>query len=137
MSGCRAPSYRDVTAENMDILNWVFFGPAKLIQLWPYAGVVIAALLIILQIALTLRARKSFDTGFFRQATVFAGLLWLIFNAFELQLAAVTLKNGGTTLRLDLVVLVPILYVLTLAAVISVGRQLTFLSAEKPQNRDH
>lgn len=120
----------------MDILNWVFFGPAKLIQLWPYAGVVIAALLIILQFALTLRARKPFDGGFFRQAAVFAGLLWLIFNAFELQMAAIALKSAGTNLRLELIVLVPILYVLTLAAIISVARQLASLFAEKSQGRD-
>lgn len=120
----------------MDILNWVFFGPAKLIQLWPYAGVVIAALLIVLQVALTLHARTPFDSGFFRQAAVFAGLLWLIFNAFELQMAALALKSGGTNLRLDLIVLVPILYVLTLAAVISVARQMTSCLPEKSQNRN-
>ena len=119
----------------MDISNWVFFGPARLIQHWPYAGVVIAAILIVLQVALTMCARKPFDGGFFREATVFAGLLWLIFNAFELQMAAIALKNGGTNLRLDLIVLVPILYVLTLASIISVARQLKALSYAKSQNR--
>ena len=121
----------------MDILNWVFFGPARLIQHWPYAGVVIAAILIVLQVALTMRARKPINGGFFREAAVFAGLLWLIFNAFELQMAAIALKNGGTNLRLDLIVLVPILYVLTFAAIISVARQLTTLSQAKSQNRNN
>lgn len=109
----------------MDIVDWIFFGPARLIAMWPYAGVAIAAGLIGLQLALTLRIGKSFGFGFFREAAVFAGILWLIFNAFELQMSAIAAQSGkGTFLRLDLMVLVPILYVLTAAGVYSLFKQI-------------
>ncbi|MEO8103561.1 MAG: hypothetical protein ABI790_13620 [Betaproteobacteria bacterium] len=110
-----------------DLLAWIFFGPAKLIALWPYAGVAIAGVLIATQAWLTWRARAAFTTGFFREAPVFAGLLWLIFNAFELQMSAVfapATKSDSAILRLDLIVLVPILYVLTVAAGLSVAKQM-------------
>ena len=108
----------------MDIINWIFFGPAKLIALWPYAGVAIAAGLIALQGGLIWRARQPFNSGFFRLAPVFAGLLWLIFNAYELQMSAISAKTEGGFLRMDLIVLVPILYVLTAAGVLSLARPL-------------
>ena len=108
----------------MDILDWLFFGPAKLIAIWTYAGIAIAAALIAIQAWLTWRARKPFDLGFFREAPVFAGLLWMIFTAFELQMSAIAVKTAGGFLRLDLIVLVPILYVLTAAAILSLAKQL-------------
>ena len=109
----------------MDILGWIFFGPARLIAAWPYSGLAIAAFFIALQIALHLHHRHQFNFGFFREATVFAGILWLIFNAFELQMAALTAQSGKSgAMRLDLMVLVPILYVMTSAAVYSLVRQL-------------
>ena len=106
----------------MEFFSWIFFGPAKLIALWPYAGLAIAGGLIAMQAWLIWRARKAFDIGFFREAPVFAGLLWLIFSAYEWQMSAVAAKGG--MLRLDLIVLVPILYMLTAAAALSVARQM-------------
>ncbi len=108
----------------MDIFEWLFFGPAKLIALWAYAGVAIAVGMIAMQAWLTWRARKPFDLRFFREAPVFAGLLWLIFTAFELQMSAIAAKTAGGFLRLDLIVLVPILYVMTAAAVLSLVKQM-------------
>ena len=108
----------------MEFFDWLFFGPAKLIGLWSYAGVAIAGLLVALQAWLTWRAQRPFDRSFFREAPVFAGVLWLIFNAFELQMSAIAAKTVGGFLRLDLIVLVPILYVLTVAAVLSLAKQI-------------
>ena len=110
----------------MEFFTWIFFGPARLIALWAYSGVAIAASLIAMQAWLIWRARQPFDIGFFREAPVFAGLLWLIFNAFELQMSAVAAKTQSGILRLDLIVLVPILYVLTAAAVLSLVRQINW-----------
>mgnify|MGYP001123434409 CR=1 FL=1 len=107
----------------MDPIGWLFFGPAKLIALWPLAGVVIAAALIAGQVALNLRSAQTFDLRFFRMAPVFAGLLWLIFNGYELQMAVIAAKNSNGLLRIDLMVLTPILYVLTLAAAVSMRSQ--------------
>jgi len=113
-------------------MDWIFFGPARLIAIWPYAGVAIAAALIASQAILTWRAGKPFGFGFFREAAVFTGLLWLIFNAFELQMSAIATQSGkGAFFRMDLVVLVPILYVLSIAAAISLARQL-----RSPAKRD-
>ena len=108
----------------MEFIKWIFFGPAKLIALWPYAGAVIAGALISLQAWLTWRNEKPFGRGFFRQPLVFAGVLWLIFNACELQMSAISAKTDGGTLRMDLIVLVPILYVLTTAGVLSLVKQM-------------
>lgn len=106
----------------MELLGWLFFGPSKLLALWPLAGVAVAALLVACQVVLTLRSGRPFDRSFFRQAPVFAGLLWLIFNGFEAQMVVLAGKSGGL-LRIDLMVLVPILYVLTAAAVYSIAQQ--------------
>ncbi|MEP7156660.1 MAG: hypothetical protein ABI905_12855 [Betaproteobacteria bacterium] len=118
----------------MDIVDWIFFGPARLIAIWPYAGVIIAAALIGFQLVLTLRRDTSSRSSFFREAAVFSGILWLIFNAFELQMSAIAAQSGnGAPLRLDLMVLVPILYVLTAAGLYSLFRQMRGpASAEVP-----
>lgn len=116
----------------MELMSWLFFGPALLIAHWPLAGMVIAAVAISLQLALTLRAGRRLDLTFFREAPVFAGLLWLIFGFYETQMialmprmtAAATNANANPLLRLDLIVLVPILYLLTGAAIYAVVRQL-------------
>ncbi len=103
----------------MEILSWIFFGPAKLIAWCPYAGAGIAGGLVSAQVWQHLHKKKAFDAGFFREAPVFAGLLWLIFSAFELQMSAISSQTNsqGTALRMDLVVIVPILYALTGAAI--------------------
>ena len=109
----------------MEFLSWLYYGPAKLIAHWHAAGVVLGGVLIAAQIGLTLWSGRHFDAGFFRAAPVFAGLLWWIFNAYELQIAATSEPGpAGGTLRIDLMVLVPILYVLTLAAVVTIVREL-------------
>ena len=111
----------------MEFVNWLFFGPAKLIGVWPYAGAAIATVLIAVQAWLVWSAQKPFSLSFFREAPVFAGILWLIFNAFELQMSAIAARQSNAPsgfLRMELIVLVPILYVLTIAAVLSLARQL-------------
>ncbi len=104
----------------MDLIGWIFFGPAKLISHAPYAGLLISAALISVEVIRTLASGTGFSRAWFRRASVFTGLLWAIFNLYELQLAAVlgsALANAGVLLRLDLIVLTPILYVMTGVAV--------------------
>ena len=110
-------------------MSWIFFGPAVLIAYWPYAGIAIAAILIVTQAILTARRSGKFDKRFFREAPVFAGLLWLIFGFYEMQTRAAMTSAGKPNevlgfFRLDLIVLVPILYLLTAAAIFSVVRQI-------------
>lgn len=109
----------------MEFINWVCFGPAKLLAIYPLAGVVIAVAMIGLQALLSWRKAALFQRNFFREAAVLAGLLWLIFNLYELQVSAIlATSDSGGTLRMDLIILVPILYALTAAGVLSVIAQL-------------
>ena len=117
-----ALSANSLTRKSMEIINWLFFGPSMLIAIWPLAGVVIAVFLILCQLALTYRSGQAFDLKLFRKAPVFAGLLWLIFNGFEAQMSVLAGKSGGL-LRIDLMVLVPILYALTAMAIHSIAHQ--------------
>jgi hypothetical protein len=109
-------------------MSWIFFGPAMLIAHWAYAGITIAATLIVSQMLLTIWNRGKFDKSFFREAPVFAGLLWLIFGFYEMQMRAATATTGKpfeitSFFRLDLIVLVPILYLMTGAAIYSITQQ--------------
>jgi len=104
----------------MDILDWLFFGPAKLIAILPYAGFGLGATLIGVQVARSCLAGETINRLWFRRPAVLAGLTWLIFNLYELQVAAVfanTQAGGQVLFRLDLTVITPILYVLTAFAV--------------------
>ena len=103
----------------MTFFNWIFFGPALLLQNLPYAGFAIAALLIGAQAARTLVRGETLGRQWLRKAPVFTGLLWVIFNLYELQIIALTAANKVSTLRIDLMVLTPLLYVLTAYAVYS------------------
>ena len=109
----------------MELVSWIFFGPAKIVAIWAYAGMLIGAALIGVQAWLRRLKGAMVDRDFFRQAPVLAGLLWMIFNLYELQAVAILAKNpAGGTLRMDLIILVPILYALTLAAILSIRAQL-------------
>lgn len=108
----------------MQLLNWVFFGPTRLLEIWPYAGFVIAAVFIGAQLTRSLTENNRFDRQWFRKAPVFTGLIWCIFNLYELQMRAVNLANEATfsMARLDLMVLTPLLYVLTAIAIAALVR---------------
>ena len=103
----------------MELLSWLFFGPSRLLALWPYAGFVIAAILIGAQLMQSISAHHSFGRQWFRKAPVFTGLVWCIFNLYEMQMKAVmpTAEATFTMARIDLIVLTPLLYVLTAFAI--------------------
>jgi hypothetical protein len=109
----------------MDWLEWMFFGPARLLAAWSWSGVLIAAALALAQ---AIRAGIMPVRGFLKSAPVFAAMLWLVFTAYELQVGALGARFTGGV-RIDLLVLVPILYVLTGAALLSLTR------AYKPENK--
>ncbi len=109
----------------MEILNWLFFGPSRLVALWPYAGFAIAAVLIGAQLYRTIGETSigdfEFSRQWFRKAPVFTGLLWIIFNLYEMQMKAVMPASEAafSMARLDLIVLTPLLYVLSAFAIYS------------------
>ena len=91
-----------------------------LIDLAPYGGFGTGGGLILAQATRSLWAGAVIDRDWFRQPAVLAGLTWLIFNLYELQVTAVFAKTQGAgqiLFRLDLIVITPILYVLTAYAV--------------------
>jgi hypothetical protein len=103
----------------MELMNWIFFGPAKLIALHPYAGFLIGVTLLAAAAARSVQLSRGFDRQWFRQPAVLAGLLWLLFNLYELQVVAVFSQQpdqGKSLFRIDLLVLAPILYTLTALA---------------------
>ena len=116
----------------MELTQWVFFGPAKLIALWPHAGIAIAGAFFAVQAALNLWAGDSFNKTFLRKAPVFAGLLWLIFGFYEMQIQAVMIinpanpaaSNNAPLFRMDLIILTPILYLLSAVAILAMARAL-------------
>ncbi len=109
----------------MELVSWIFFGPAKLLAVLPYAGFVVGGVFVGTQAWLSHRSKTPFERTFFREAPVLGGLLWLIFNLYELQVSAIAARNlSADSLRMDLIILVPILYVMTLAALLSIRAQL-------------
>lgn len=105
----------------MELVTWIFFGPAKLIAAWPHAGFLLGAALVGMEVWLYQFRGARFTLAFFREAAVFAGLLWMIFNAYEWQIAATAFAK--TSIRYDLLVLVPILYVMTAVAGLMLRKQ--------------
>jgi len=106
----------------MELLSWVFFGPAKLIAILPYAGFAIGGALLAGQAIRTKLLGGVINRDWFRHSAALAGLVWIIFNLYELQVGAVFGKQQSSTavlFRIDLTVIAPILYVLTVAAVFS------------------
>jgi hypothetical protein len=101
----------------MSVLDWALFGPSQLIAVWGPAGFVIGGLLIVAGGFKTLFDRNPIELGIFRKPAVFGGVLWIVFNAYEWQVQATTLPGAGSAFRIDLLVLVPILYVMTVASV--------------------
>ncbi len=103
----------------MELMNWIFFGPAKLIAWHPYAGFLIGGTLLSAAAARSVQLSRGFDRHWFRQPAVLAGLLWLLFNLYELQVVAVFSQQAGpgrSLFRIDLLVLAPILYTLSALA---------------------
>lgn len=107
----------------METLSLLLYGPAILARAIPASSFVIGGFLIAIQLGMFRLSGRRYDRQFFRMAPTFGGLLWIIFGLYELQIQA-----GGETLvapiRIDLLVLAPILYVFSLLAAISLVQQL-------------
>jgi hypothetical protein len=105
----------------MSFFQAIFFGPKLLADAYPAAPFAIAGALVLIQLILSARAAAGFGIGFFRLPAVFAGVIWAIYGLYEPQVRA-AFPNAGV--RIDLLVLVPILYVFTGLAVWSVWTRL-------------
>ena len=123
----------------MNLLTTILYGPALLVHAMPFSCFVIGGFLIAVQLGLWRLQERRMEWQFFRMAPVFGGLLWIIFALYELQIQAVT-KVAELTIRLDLLVLTPILYVFTLVALVSLVQQLCGRAGDfrntKPETRE-
>ena len=106
----------------METLSLLLYGPAILARSIPSSSFVIGGFLIAIQLGMFRLSRRRFERQFFRMAPTFGGLLWIIFGLYELQIQAGE-KTLAAAIRLDLLVLTPILYVFTLLAAISLTQQ--------------
>ena len=107
----------------MDFFSLLMFGPSLLAHAIPAAPFVIAAVLAGGQVGLTIAGKAPTGRSMFRMPPFFAGVLWLIFGLYELQVQAWEARIDAP-LRIDLMVWVPVLYVFTGLAVWSAVRQL-------------
>ena len=108
------------------MIDWLIFGPAKMLALWPDAGIAICVAMLLVEAAFSLRTRAGWNMDYFRRAPVLCGLLWLIFTFYERQIGAVGIFPGdpAKAFRIDLLVLTPVLYVFTAAAIASLWQRL-------------
>jgi hypothetical protein len=107
----------------METLSLLLFGPAILARAIPASGFVIGGFLIAIQLVMFRLLGRRYDRQFFRMAPTFGGLLWIIFGLYELQMQAGE-KTLTAPIRIDLLILAPILYVFSLLAAISLIQQL-------------
>jgi hypothetical protein len=107
----------------METLSLLLFGPAILARAIPASTFAIGGFLIAIQLGMFRLAGRRYDRQFFRMAPTFGGLLWIIFGLYELQMQAGE-KAMAAPIRIDLLILAPILYVFSLLAVISLVQQI-------------
>ena len=97
----------------MDFLG-IFYAPMVLVAAQPAAPFLIAAVLAVLQIGLLIRDRERPAMLLWRRPALFAAAIWVVYGLYELQVQA-TMPNAN--IRIDLLVLAPILYVFTTVAI--------------------
>jgi hypothetical protein len=93
----------------------LFTFPSWLIQRSVWAVVVFAAILIVWALVNLWLNKMPVSAQSAREPGIFAGLLWLIFVLYEQQMQSV--PSIVTGFRLDLIILVPVLYILTVFSV--------------------
>ncbi len=93
----------------------LFTFPSWLIQKSVWAVVAFAAMLIIWALINLWLNKAPVSAQSAREPGIFTGLLWLIFVLYEQQMQFVAAIASG--FRLDLIVLVPVLYILTVFSV--------------------
>lgn len=110
----------------MDFLS-IFFAPMALVAAQPAAPFLIAAVLAVGQIVLLLKHRQPYRLILWRRPLLFAAAIWVVYGLYEMQVQA-TMPNAN--IRIDLLVLSPILYVFTLVACWWIWREWRVPSAE-------
>lgn len=97
----------------MDFLA-LFYAPMKLVQAWPAAPFMLAALFALAQLGLMLFRQHRPAMILWRRPALFAAAIWVVYGLYELQVQA---TSAYANIRIDLLVLAPILYVFSAVAV--------------------
>lgn len=91
----------------------IFYAPMALVLAQPAAPFIFSALLALAQCALLLRHRQRPTMLLWRRPALFAAAIWTVYGLYELQVQA-TMPTAN--IRIDLLVLAPILYVFSAVA---------------------
>jgi hypothetical protein len=103
----------------MDFLA-LFYAPMMLASARPAAPFILAAIFGLAQLVLLLRHRQRPVMLLWRRPALFAAAIWVVYGLYELQVQATT---PSANIRIDLLVLAPILYVFTAVAIWWVWRE--------------
>lgn len=103
----------------MDFLA-LFYAPRALVQAWPAAPFLLAALFALAQLALIVFRQHRPAMILWRRPALFAAAIWVVYGLYELQVQATTLYAN---IRIDLLVLAPILYVFSAVGLWWVARE--------------
>lgn len=103
----------------MDFLA-LFYAPSALVSAWPAAPFLLAGLFALAQVALIVFHQHRPALILWRRPALFAAAIWVVFGLYELQVRA---TNAYANIRIDLLVLAPILYVFSAVAVWWVVRE--------------
>lgn len=98
----------------------LFYAPMRLVLSQPAAPFLLAGLFAGLQVALLVARREGFRMVLWRRPVLFAAAIWVVYGLYELQVQA-TMPDAN--IRIDLLVLAPILYVFTALAVWWIWRE--------------
>jgi hypothetical protein len=86
----------------------LFYAPMALVQVWPAAPFLLAGLFALAQLGLLLARKHRPAMILWRRPALFAAAIWVVYGLYELQVQATALYAN---IRIDLLVLTPILYV--------------------------
>lgn len=103
----------------MDFLA-LFYAPKVLVQALPAAPFVIAAVFAIAQLVLIRWRDHQPAMILWRRPALFAAAIWVVYGLYELQVQATA---AYADIRIDLLVLAPILYVFTAVGVWWIARE--------------
>ena len=112
----------------MDFLA-LFYAPRALVQAWPAAPFLLAALFALAQLTLIVFREHRPAMILWRRPALFAAAIWVVYGLYELQVQA---TNLYANIRIDLLVLAPILYVFSAVAVWWVARE--WRGPQRPQD---
>lgn len=98
----------------------LFHAPMTLVKSWPAAPFLLAALFALAQLGLIVFRQHHPALILWRRPALFAAAIWVVYGLYELQVQATA---AYANIRIDLLVLAPILYVFSAVGVWWIARE--------------